>query len=49
MKVKVIAAILSVVLVAGAGTAVYFYLNQKKPDKPTEAVEWVESLSEAIL
>lgn len=39
MKVKVIAAILSVVLVAGAGTAVYFYLNQKKPNKPTEAVE----------
>ncbi len=39
MKVKVITAILSVVLVAGAGTAAYFYIKNKQPAKTTEAVE----------
>ena len=39
MKVKIITAILSVVLVAGAGTAVFFYLNQKQPSPKKEVVE----------
>lgn len=39
MKVKVITAILSVVLIAGAGTAAYFYMRNNKPAKTTEAVE----------
>ncbi|MCR5430377.1 MAG: DUF3048 domain-containing protein [Eubacterium sp.] len=40
MKVKVITAILSVVLVAGAGTAAYFYIKQHKQEpKATSAVE----------
>lgn len=40
MKVKIITAIISVVLVAGAGTAAYFYVkNQNQPPKATEAVE----------
>ena len=39
MKVKIITAILSVVLVAGGGTAIYFYLNQNKPAPKKEVVE----------
>lgn len=39
MKVKIITAILSVVLAAGAGTAIFFYLNQNKKEPVKEAVE----------
>ncbi len=40
MKVKVITAILSVVLVAGAGTAAYFYIkNHNQKPEATQAVE----------